>query len=171
MKQLCSIYKWDVWEASLMLCCCVPKNGISKAYGDTSWAPIHTILDSLTWILPFVYDQELHKTYSDSIWAHISLDFKNVHFNYIYILKEDTVGIFQLQFSLMLLLTSNFVAAQDHSKCNSPFAHYVSGDLFILFWSVILVFVRLAIRQQNALHFRSRYTWVCFDQIHPWPSA
>lgn len=68
-----------------MLCCCVPKNGISKAYGDTSWAPIHTILDSLTWILPFVYDQELHKTYSDSIWAHISLDFKNVHFNYIYI--------------------------------------------------------------------------------------
>lgn len=67
-----------------VICCCVPKNGICKAYGDTSWAPIHTILDSLIWILLFIYNQELHKTYGDSIQAHISSAFKNVHFNNIY---------------------------------------------------------------------------------------
>lgn len=65
---------------------------------------------------------------------------------------------FSCNFICCLLLPSNFVAAQDHSKCNSPFAHYVSRELFMLFWSLILVFLRLAIRKQSALHFRSRKT-------------
>lgn len=55
------------------------------------------------------------------------------------------MGIFQLQFSL--LLPSHSVAVQDPSECDSPFAHSVSRQLFILFWSLIWVFLRLATQE------------------------
>lgn len=60
------------------------KMGIHKAYGDTSWARIHTISESLICILLFVRNHEPRKTYGDSIWAHISSAFKTFHFNNMY---------------------------------------------------------------------------------------
>lgn len=55
------------------------KEKFIKAYGDTRWAHIHTILDSVIRILLFVRNHELHKTYGNSIWAYIFSAFRNVH--------------------------------------------------------------------------------------------